>query len=147
MENWLQNWKFCIFDLNFTQIWLFLHGYDLLRPTYAFKSICLVLQCLRNHFFCPFMDLHCFKWKIGIKICDFVFLTKILPKFFLNFALFAYLRSPTAHLCLSKYIFGIVLFAQLLFQSIYGFTEFQIENWLQNWRFCVFDPILPQFWP
>ena len=67
--------------------------------------------------------------------CDRNF-TEILPKFC---PFFAYLRSPTAHLCLSKYIFGIVLFAQPLFQSIYGFTLFQMENFLQNWRFCNFD--------
>ena len=109
------------------------------------KVYFLVFQCLHNHFFCPFMDLHCFKWKIGITICDFVFVTEILPKFCLNFALFAYLRSPTAHLCLSKYIFGIVLFAQPFFQSIYGFTVYQMENWPQNWRFCIFDLNFTQF--
>ena len=90
------------------------------------------------------MDLHCLKWKIGLKIGDFVFLTEILPKFCPNCALFTYLRSPTAHLCLSKYIFGIVLFAQPLFLSIYGFTVFQMENWPQNWRFCI---LLPKFYP
>ncbi len=94
----------------------------------------MVLFCLHNHFFSPFMDLQCFKWKIGLKIGDFVFLTLILPKF----SLFARLRAPTTHLCLSKYMFGIVLFAQPFFQSIYGFTVFQIENWPQNWRFCIF---------
>ena len=65
----------------------------------------------------------------------YIFLTKFCP----NFAIFAYFKSPTANLCLSNYSFGIVLFAQPLFHSIYGFTVFQMENWLQNWRFCVFD--------
>ena len=75
LENWPQNWRFCIFDLHFAQI----------------------------------------------------------------LALFSASRAPTTHLCLRKYIFGIVLFAQPFFPCIYGVTVFQMENWPQNWWFCIFD--------
>ena len=74
MENWPENWRFCIFGLDFAQI----------------------------------------------------------------LALFAALIALTTHLCLTKYIFCIVFFAQLFFQSNYGFTALQMENWPQNLRFCIF---------
>ena len=69
--------------------------------------------------------------------------------FDLNFAqilsLFAYFRSPMTYICLSKYIFGIGLFAQPFFQSIYGFPEFQMEHWPQNLLFSIFDPLILPF--
>ena len=81
MVSWPENWRFCIFYLNFNQFFPFLHVRVLLRPMYAFQSPFLVLLCLHNHFFHPFMDLQCFKWKIGLKIVEFVFLTLILHTF------------------------------------------------------------------
>ena len=118
----------CIFNLHFAQMLTHFQLYDLLRPIYALQSTCLVFFCLHNHFINPFMDLQCFKWTIGLKIDDFIFLT-----FFAQIlALFAALRDPKTDLRLTKYIFGIVLFARPFFQSIYGFKVLQMENWPQN---------------
>ena len=60
------------------------------------------------------MDLPCSKWKIGIKIDDFVFYTSL------------------------KYIFGIGLFVQPVLQPSYGFTVFPMENWPQICQVCIF---------
>ena len=37
-----------------------------------------------------------------------------------------------------KVYFSIVLFAQPLFQSIYGLTLYHMKNWPHNWRFLYF---------
>ena len=71
----------------------------------------------------------------------------LLLSFCQNVAPFADVRVRTIHLHLSKYIFGIVLFAQPFFPSIYGFTVFQMENWPQNWRFCIVDLNFTQILP
>ena len=101
-----------------------------LRPNYAFQSTVLVLSRLKNHFSSSFIELQCPKWKIGLKIGDFVILTFI--HFTQLFPLFATFKAPTTYLCLPKYSFGIVMVAQPFFQTICGFTVFQMENWPQN---------------
>ena len=45
---------------------------------YALQSTGLVLFCLHNHFSSPVLHLKCYKWKIGLKIVDFVPLTPFL---------------------------------------------------------------------
>ena len=74
------------------------------------------------------MNLQTYKWKIGLKFNDFLFYLR----FAKSLTFFAALRAPTTHLYFTKYIFGIVLFAQPFFQSIYGVTVVQMENWPLN---------------
>ena len=75
----------------------------------------------------------------NVKLASKFMIMYLLLSFCQNFAPFADVRVRTIRLHLSKYIFGIVLFAEPFFQSIYGFTVFQMENWPQNWRFCIFE--------
>ena len=56
-----------------------------------------------------------------------------------NMGHFATSRASTIYICLAKCIFGIVLFVQPFFLSIYGFAVFQMANMPQNWRFCILD--------
>ena len=74
-----------VFFTSLHKCWPIIQLSELLRPTYALLSTFVVLFCLHSHFFSPFMDLQCSKWKIGRKIGDFVFLTFILPKFWRSF--------------------------------------------------------------
>ena len=87
MDLQYSNWKirlkiddFVFFTSILPNIWPFLELQEPLKPIYALQSAYLVLFCSWNHFFCPFMDLQCSKWHIGLKIEDFVFFTSILPK-------------------------------------------------------------------
>ena len=63
--------------------------------------------------------------------------------FYLHFAkileLFTALRASTTYRYLAKYSFGIVSFVQPFSLVILIVTVFQIKNWPQNWRFCIFD--------
>ena len=82
-SKWLIGLKiedFVFFTFILPRIWPFLQLKEPLQPIYALQIAHLVLFCLWNHFFCPFMDLQCSKWHIGLKIEDFVFFTSILPK-------------------------------------------------------------------
>ena len=77
MENWSQNLQFCILFLHFAQIvalFADLRGFKAHRRPNMYIS-------LKTHFSSPCMDLQCSKWKLPIKIDDFVFLTLILPNF------------------------------------------------------------------
>ena len=76
MVSWSQIWLFCFFLLILPKIYHFC----MFKSSYAFQSIFLVLFCLHNYFFSPFMDLQCVKLIIDLKIADFVFLTHILQK-------------------------------------------------------------------
>ena len=67
------------------------------------------------------------------KLASKLAILSFLPYFYTNFARSAYLDVPMAHLSLTNYIVGNVLFAHPLFLPIYGFTIFQTENWPQNW--------------
>ena len=61
---------------------------------------------------------------------------------FPNIGPFAAFRASMTYLRLAKYIFGISLLAQTFFQSM----VFQMENWHQNWRFCILYLAKVHFW-
>ena len=136
MENWPQNWRFCIFDHHFIQI----------LPLFAALKAPTIHLCLRKYIFGivlfaqPFVQsiygvtaFQMKNWPQNWRFCIFD------HNFVQILTLFAALTAPTTHLCLRKYSFGIVLCAQPFVQSIYWVTAFQIENWPQNWWFCIFD--------
>ena len=144
MENWSQNWPFCIVVIYCAQTLSHLQLSKLLQNIHALQSTFLVLFCLHKHFFQSsywFTVLHMENWPQNCRFCIFD----------LNFAqilaLSACLGAPTAHLWITKYRFSIVLFAQPVFQSSSGFTVFQMENWSQNWPFCTFDLNFTQILP
>ena len=117
-----------------------------LQPICALQSIFLVLFCLCDHFFCPFMDL---QWIYGFsngKLASQLKICNLDHHFAQNLALFETFKASTTYLGHEKYIFGIVSFVQLLFRSIYGFTVYKMANWPQNLRF-FFTPILPKICP
>ena len=99
--NKIQNWQFwgqfCVFDQHFAQTSAFLQFWEILPPNYDLQSTLLVLFCLHNHFFNPFVNLQCFKLKIDIKIGNIVFLAFIFGQILF---LLADLRAPTINLCI-----------------------------------------------
>ena len=92
MEHWPQNWRFCIFYLHLAQI---LVHFCSIQSSYNLFIPFLALFCLQNHFVSQFMEFKCSKWKIGLKIDDFICLISIL-------ALFAGFKALTTYLCLAK---------------------------------------------
>ena len=71
MANWPKNWRFCIFYLHFAHNMALLHLFEHRYPYLALQSKFLVLFCLCNHLFCPFINVQCSKWQIGFKIYIF----------------------------------------------------------------------------
>ena len=126
------------------KIWPFLQLQEPLQPIYALQIAHLVLFCLWNHFFCPFMDLQCSKWHIGLKIEDFVFFTSILPK-----------MLPFLHLFeLSYPIYGLHSTVLVLFHLhnhfVSPFMDLQCFNWkfvLKIDDFVFLPPFCPKFGP
>ena len=92
------------------------------QPVYALTSTVLVFFCLHNHFFSQFIDLHYSKWKIGLKIHDYLFFTSILPKFW------PFLQLWELLLCLAKYFLDDMKFCILsvFLDSLFNFAP---EKW------------------
>ena len=97
--------SFCPNSGSFWWLW------ELLRPTYALQSIFYVLFCLHNHLFSPCMELQHSKWKIGLKIDDFVLLTPFLN---IIFAYIALINGNKLLIKLVEYMFCIHLFTKPL---------------------------------
>ena len=94
MDLQYSNWKirlkiddFVFFTSILPNIWPFLQLQEPLQPIYALQSAYLVLFCLWNHFVCPFMDLQCSKWHIGLKMDNLLFQTPILTSILAHIAL------------------------------------------------------------
>ena len=108
---------------------------ELILSTYALQSTFLVLFSCKTIFRSIYGVYNVPNGKLASEfmIMDF------LLSFCQHFAPFADVRVCTTRLHLSKYIFHIVLFSQPFFHPICGFAVFQMGNWPQNWRFCIFD--------
>ena len=134
---------------DFVFLTLILHTFCLfcmMESTYdqpmPFKVHFLVFNCLHNRF-----SVHLWIYSVSNgKLASKSSILYFWPKFYQHFAVFASMRALMAQLFLSKYIFGIALFAQPFSLSVHGFIVFQMENWPQNWGFCIFDLNFTQIW-
>ena len=72
-------------------------------------------------------------WPQNWRFCIFdLHFAKYLP-------IIANFRASTTYICLAKFISCIFSHVQPFNLPIYGLTVFQMSNWPQNLRFCIFD--------